>query len=75
MSAVLVTDSNVPWAVIDLIYVVPSLKSGPAWVLFDPEHIGKTITGHTLPSHSGNAVVWGAKARGSDTDIADGSGI
>ena len=58
-----------------MIYVIPSLKSGPAWVLYDPEHIGKTITGHTLPSHSGNAVVWGTKDRGSDTDLIDGSGV
>ena len=75
MSAVLVTDAQIPWSAIDLIYLVPSLKSGPAWVLYDPEHIGKTITGHNLPSHSGNAVVWSAKARESYTDIIDGSGI
>ena len=75
MSAVLVTDAQIPWSAIDLIYLVPSLKSGPAWVLYDPEHIGKTITGHNLPIRSGNAVAWSAKARGSDTDIIDGSGI
>ena len=73
MSAVLVTD-NIPWPAIDLIYVVPSYKHGKAWVLYDPDHTGKKITGHTRPSHSGNAVVWGAKARGSNQDIADGSG-
>jgi len=74
MSAVLVADTNIPWPAIDLIYVVPSYKHGKAWVLYDPEHIGKEITGHTLPSHSGNAAVWGAKAHGSNQDIADGSG-
>ena len=73
MSAFLVTDTTIPWGAVDLISV-PSYKSGGPWVLFDPEHIGKEITGHTLPSHSGNAVVWGAKAYESNQDIADGSG-
>ena len=68
MSAVLVTDSNIPWSAIDLIYVVPSYKHGTAWVLYDPELMDCEIKGHTRPSHSGNDAVWGAKARGSYMD-------
>ena len=74
MSAVLVTDSNIPWSAIDLIYVVPSYKHGKAWVLYDPELIDCEIKGHTRPSHSGNDTVWGAKDRGSNVDIDDGLG-
>ena len=55
MSAILDTDAQIPWSAIDLIYVIPPINSGPAWVLYDPDHIGKTITGHNLPSNSGHA--------------------
>ena len=57
MSAILVTDANLPWTTIDLIYVIPPLNSGPAWVLYDPDHIGKTITGHTLPATADTLVL------------------
>ena len=72
MSAVLVTDSNIPWFAIDLIYVVPSYKHGKAWVLYDPELMDYKIKGHTRPSHGGNDAIWGAKAHGSYMDDADG---
>ena len=75
MSAILVTDAQIPWSAIGLIYVVPPINSGPAWVLYDPDHIGKTITGHNLPSHSGHANARSSKARRSDTDVIDSSGI
>ena len=70
MSAVLVTDSNIPWTVIDLIYVVPSYNHGSAWVLYDPDLVDREIKGHTLPSDGSAA--WGAKALGSYTDDVDG---
>ena len=72
MSAVLVTDSNIPWSVIDLIYVVPSYNHGTAWVLYDPDLVDYEIKGHTRPNHGGNDAVWGAKAHGSYMDDADG---
>ena len=55
MSAVLVTDANLPWTTIDLIYVIPPINSGQAWVLYDPDYIDKTITGNTAPSSSEHA--------------------
>ena len=70
MSAVLVTDMNIPWTAIDLIYVVPSYNHGSAWVLYDPDLVDREIKGHTLPSDGSAA--WGAKALGSYTDDVDG---
>ena len=51
MNAILVTDSNLPWTTIDLVYVVPPINSGKSWVLYNPDLIGRKIMGHTAPSH------------------------
>ena len=69
MGAILVTDAHLPWSTIDLVYVIPPAISGQAWVLYNPNLIGKTITGHTPPSHSGYA-----SALRSNKDVPQGSG-
>ena len=51
MNAILVTDSNLPWTTVDLVYVVPPINSGKSWVLYSPDLIGRKIMGHTAPSH------------------------
>ena len=68
MNAILVTDANLPWTTIDLVYVVPPANSGKAWVLYNPDLIGRKIMGHTAPSHGEYA-----NALPSDKDIPQSS--
>ena len=68
MNAILVTDAHLPWTTIDLVYVVPPVNSGKAWVLYNPDLIGRRIMGYTAPSHGEYA-----NAIPSDQDIPQSS--